>query len=45
MASGANLINSNGQVVGEKLMPPTRYHAAIWDPVNGVRDLNTAICR
>ena len=41
MASGANLINSDGQVVGEETNATDGYHAAIWDATNGLRDLNT----
>jgi hypothetical protein len=39
-ASGSNLINNNGQVVGETSVSGV-YHAAIWDSTNGLRDLNT----
>jgi hypothetical protein len=40
MSSGANLINSDGQVVGETTAG-SATDAAIWDSTNGVRDLNT----
>ena len=42
LCSGANLINSDGQVVGEEINATDGYHAAIWDSANGLRDLNTA---
>jgi hypothetical protein len=43
MTSGANLINRNGQVVGEMNLGTTDapvWNAAIWDTSNGLRNLN-----